>query len=76
MKRHLLLHFVLPFAPVVRNYNCVKHGYRFHLFNEDENFREKIYHWKAWVAERNDLALLKIIDSCLECIPQLVLSVS
>lgn len=28
MKRHILLHFILPFAPIVRNYNCVKHGYR------------------------------------------------
>ena len=48
---------------------------RFHFYKEDENFREKIQHWRAWVVERNELALLKIVDSCLECIPQLILSV-
>ena len=31
---------------------------RFHFCNEDENFREKIHHWKAWVHERNDLAMV------------------
>ena len=33
MKRHFLFHFILPFAPVVRNYNCVKHGYRNRINN-------------------------------------------
>jgi len=62
------LFHLFPFSIVVRSARVIKYGLRYH--SEKQNSE---YWWKKWVAEKQDLNLITMVESTLEAFPQLVL---
>ena len=56
---------------VERSARVVKYGLRYH--GEKQNSEQQKYWWRKWVAEKQDLNLITMVESTLEAFPQLVL---
>ena len=54
-----------------RSARVVKYGLRYH--GEKQNSEQQKYWWRKWVAEKQDLNLITMVESTLEAFPQLVL---
>ena len=57
--------------PLKRSARVIKYGLRYH--SGKQNSEEQNYWWRRWVAEKQDLNLITMVESTLEAFPQLVL---
>ena len=71
MVRLFFVH-VIPVHFMYRSAICIIYSCKFYDYEDPVKKKE---YWQRYVAAKQDLVLLKVIDACLECAPQLMLQI-